>query len=692
MVAQLSIGTSDERINLLDRGGFLLSQWRPTAGGHEATFGESTLADYRQLAAYRDITTIETFELKLRGNSADAAISLTQDLRRILRKALDYWATTWQTDVVYLAAQAQCETNVRYAVVVDARLEQDDNPYGQPFMQAGGGSVMDNLTLIVERGPWLENAPGTGTTVEISAAETYNSRTLGNVNNTGTQTPTSADEVFIANKRSQANLTNIHYWNQSAAAWSANLLAAALPTWLWPAPAEPLQQHDTIVFGIDTTVANSGPFCSLVFDIMTALTAGGGITIQWRYSTGGADVLNNWSVLNVTDNTRTVDAFDTTGVNSVHWDIPTDWTAQNPTVNGGAALGTTGFWVAAYVSAAAGAPTAPRQQNRDIYSIVWPYIEIESDAILGDVPAIARIDLTGEAAYLATGSRESSHFIFGARATDRGTSFVSYINLADEQNPTGITIQALGLTTSMVDYMPTATGRAILWNPLGVEAIDGQVLVTISSALMDHYAGRFHAYAIVSQSGGAAGDFELQLRALGAGVTFYTSDPKTVPTGFPCALIDFGALSLPTGGIGYLEADAPPAHYFYIDGECTAVAPGDLYFLAFVLMPTDEWAGEFIQQVSGEHLHETYFFRADSVGLPRLPISATVRELATPTNIVYFYRSIANAPINIRPNVEERLYLLGGKQYGNDVSAAVELAWRIQLQRNQRYLSMRGAR
>ena len=214
------------------------------------------------------------------------------------------------------------------------------------------------------------------------------------------QETTCLDTVYVGNKHNRAQITNIHYWDASAAAWSGNLFGAATPFAFMP--PSPLQVNDVVVFGIDTSIADSGPFCSLVFDIATALDPGTGITIDWRYSRTGADIVTGpWPSFAhppLQDNTNqsgtmTGDAFDTLGVNSVHWEQPNDWAAFNPAVNGGAALGTTGFWVAAIVTAAAGTPTPPIQQNRDIYSIIWPYITINEDEVSGDIPTWLTVNM-----------------------------------------------------------------------------------------------------------------------------------------------------------------------------------------------------------------------------------------------------------------------------------------------------------
>jgi hypothetical protein len=167
MWQHLSIGTATNRINLLDPASSLLLDWKPRPGDHRGSFRESPAADYRQMASYRDVSTMETFRVHVKGLDQDLAVVVTQNIRRMLRLAIDFWVQNWRTndDLVYLSAQAMCETNRRYAVVIDGRLLGDKSPFAQPFTAA----VKSNMSLIVERGPWTANAPGVGTQLELAS-------------------------------------------------------------------------------------------------------------------------------------------------------------------------------------------------------------------------------------------------------------------------------------------------------------------------------------------------------------------------------------------------------------------------------------------------------------------------------------------------------------------------------------------
>jgi len=927
MLAHLTIGTSTDRIDLLNDKGFYCQNWR--VGGYEpdGIWQESQLADFRQLAAYRDVTVIERFELVLKAASQDLAARMVQDMRAMLRLCLDYWTTTWQTSVVYLEARASCETNMRYAVVYEARLVGESNPFGQPFLQHGGSAVMDELGLLVERGPWLDSAPGSdGTCIEISSqgadqsmfvldfdatdddvncgsdasiddlpsggnftaeawvmADGWGEGTIGHIFNknhwrlyiyghvdfgivawadhattdavlsTGTDdfapdsqwhhiaavwtlatkswdiavdgvwvttpgvydqagvgaytsdaaddliigndqagahtwdgkiglsrisssaiykpglnfTPpdrcdcpavlgsteglwcltegsgaTAYDEtansndgtitgatwlasgctkeymeetcdaksVFVANKHNTAQITNINYWDHSAGAWSANLIGAATPFAFMP--PTPMQQDDFVVFGINTGVAganpDTGPFCSLVFDIGTAIGIGTGLTITWRYHAAGdgADP-TAWTALTVQDNTNqsglgTGDAFDTTGICSVHWEQnqTTAWTIVDPDHTGAAALGVTGYFICAHVSAVVGGnPTPPTQDNRDIYTVTWPYIEFTADKVSGDMPALLRLSYDNRAAYDAAGTTTDlwcQRMIAGLRSYDRGPDFTAYINISDEQNGPGITVTAAGGTSTFQDWVPAATARALQYAPVGVDAWTYRAYIRVTS---DWY-GRFHAFVRGKQHAGVVGCVNVRLSYspmesgyLGARTT--TSRQFLNTNGDQ--LLDFGEIVIgPATSVYPLQV----AHtYLQIEANCTDGGGATAYFYELILMPIDEWAidAEDTSKKSSSRGYTNDFWArlsVDGIRNQRSLLSFLVG--GTSGQITKYWRPITNGIPILQTGKKQRLWFMGTLNYpyndADNVLSAPEICSTIQVWKQQRYTTLRGDR
>jgi hypothetical protein len=154
----LAITDGITRINLL-AGDFRLNDWTPllaaVKGGGAWT--SSPFQPGRRPVVLQPDNIIDTFNLVAAGESQNAIIRNTQELRRLLEKAKNYWLTDWSREPVWIEAQGLCETNLRYAVIYDYRTPQDDNPFIPPF--AGESPAMDEFTLILERGLWTAQCP-----------------------------------------------------------------------------------------------------------------------------------------------------------------------------------------------------------------------------------------------------------------------------------------------------------------------------------------------------------------------------------------------------------------------------------------------------------------------------------------------------------------------------------------------------
>ena len=901
----LSIGTATDRINLLV-GAYGLRDWNVGDTQLDTIFQESQLADYRQMAAYRDTTAIETFQLVLRTRDQDQAARSLQGLRAMMRKIADFWTSTWQTEVVYLAARASCETNMRYAVCHDGRLVGESNPFGQPFLQPGKGAVMDALALIVERGPWLGNAPGTGTCVEISSqgpsvdlfaldfdgvddnvncgsaaslddlpsadftaeawvmadgwgegvrgrifdktywylsisnlhgirafashagspaatwtgpenfapdgqwhhvvtlwdqsllqwtgiaidgqwftddiatgagayvsdaaqdliigndsttAYTWNGKigwcrisdslryTVGNTftppdrctcpaddgdtvslwcmtegsgataadenanANDGTITGAAwvwsdctkeymeatceAQSVFVANKHNVAPITHIYRWDDSLNAWNnAPTPPAAFPVRLLPAvPAV----DDFLLLGINTAVADSGPFSSLVFDISTISED---ITWEWRYYNAAGGVTadpSTWPPLTVQDNTNasglmTGTAFDTEGIGSVHWEQPTAWTAVNP--NPGVALGVTGYWVCAYVTAVGGAPIPPWQDNRDIYTVTWPYTEFTADQVSGDMPALLRLSVDNRAAYNANNTTTNlwcQRVIAGLRSYDRGENFTAYINISDEQNNPEITITLGGGMGAFAEDARAPTGRTSTYTAAAADPMAIRVYIRLTP---DFY-GRFHCFLRGKQATGNPG--EVIVRLAYATVDSYYPASYTMTRTFinteDDQLLDFGEITLgPAAALEPLEVS-----HTYINIEAQATAASTAYFYELILIPIDEWAvdaEDYSKNANGIGYTNDFWshYEIDGIRNSRNVLSYLIGNASG--KIARYWRPITNGLPILQTGKRQRLWFLHARNddYADvdDVRSNPGICSTIQVWKQQRYTTLRG--
>jgi hypothetical protein len=711
-------------ISLLEEYGFLLQDWSPARPAQRQVWQSSPLSDGRQLVDVRHENAGETFTIVNRNFDQDMLIERCQDADRLLLKASAYWTNPNQSTPVYLVARGPCETNTRYAVIHAYGLPSDANPYAQPFYSAFAVKSAPALTLSIERGHWQDTPPTTGIATAISAMQTYNGISFGRdaEDITGTSTylylllesgfrilledgtgfilmeeSTSlalVDEWYVTNHQKLANLTHVYWYDASGPAWSANLVNAARPFTLLPAiPAT----GDIVYFGCDTTVANSGPFSSLVFDILHEAVYVAPAVMAWEYWNGA------WVALTVQDNTAGgndfTHAFSRTGVNSVHWNHPSDWVTT-------AINGVTAYWVRARYTIAAGSVSVPDQRNRPIYSISWPRVDVDDLVVGGDLPAVARILFHPQSDYdVATVNTElyMNRLLLGLRSINRGgvacSSYTPYLNFADEQNPSGVTVAVEATDSSFVTDAIAPTGRRVLYNPGATRAIAEEAWFVLDYTIAQQYYGAFHAFLRCDQDGGAAGDIGCRLHVVvdsRSGTLGYYTDIKYTESLNAWGVLDFGRIVLPPAGI--VAPDTVVQLYIVVE-IVNGAAAASLKLFDLVLMPADEWLADVSENITatsttGEPAVSQYVIDLDSQSDLRRNLLAYVKNAST-MRVVTGYTPYSVGPAMLQANADQRLWFFMGRNATRTTIPRAynqELSATIRLYRAQHYLSMRGSR
>ena len=486
--------------------------------------------------------------------------------------------------------------------------------------------------------------------------------------------------AYIANKWNSAQITNIHYWDSVGGAWSGNLIGAATPFALLP---NPVNANDFVIFGIDTSVLDSGPFSSLVFDIQVPNVA----TIVWKYSDAGGGVLPTaWGVQgSVQDNTNQGGlmggvAFDTVGINSVYWYPNALWIPQNPTV-GGVALGVTGYWMCADVTGGAGG-APPTQANRDIYTVTWPTTQLAEPG--GDMSALLRIRAREESV-----AGQQTRLIAGLRKASRGTDFRSFINFADKQNAPGIVV-TLGGTAAWQTDPVVPSGRNITDTPAAAWGVTA--LVQITSAYSNQYRGTYRMFIRAAQLVVPVGAISFRvLQYIGDAVyadLVWQSSSVTMTRTVSYELLDMGQVSVPA-----VESNEAFETHWTIQTFGNAAAGVDLIDL--IILPVDEWASDLytdllMPSVRSNVVYQGFCAEIDGITYPR----NSPRALSYP----YVTGSLQASPRfvggkgGLIPNEIQYLHsLIAGGVPGSWTSipsagSSIE-SWQV-----QRYSSMRGAR
>lgn len=482
-------------------------------------------------------------------------------------------------------------------------------------------------------------------------------------------------EVYLGNQRTEANITDIYYFDASTATFSPNVMTAALPTQLFPlVPAA----SDILYILLDFTVPGSlVPFASVVWDILTAQT---GITgVAYEYWDGAA-----WVALTIQDNTAVGGIpFSLTGVGSMHWAQPVDW--DFAVVNG-----VTGLAIRIRITSVL-APTPPTQQNRAPYSITWSNVDIASDQVGGDLPALARHKIFTQS---GLGNQRT---LIGLRSVSRGVSFTSMLNWSDVQNPTGITCALFAhADINFVADSRSPTGRCVEYEITGSDALRDIAYIQINNTISNHFYGRFRAFLRLTVDVGTANDIGVQLSYGGLSQSVFSVTLPIVKLPFidEWLLVDMGQIVIP-GSSTLQRSDV--LNNFYFTVSMSHDEDMDLKLYDLVLIPIDEWGGDLVTpNTSGlSSISPPNYLDADSILYPKsgTPVRAFQRD-GSDNDVISVWQSIASQPMILQANAEQQVYLLSAVlDDSSDMQQAFgEIAHKIQTERVQRYLSMRGNR
>lgn len=485
-------------------------------------------------------------------------------------------------------------------------------------------------------------------------------------------------EIYVSNRGNLANLTHIYIDDGGS---FTNIFPASLPVTLFPAtPAN----NDALYFGVNTSNINGGPFGGLVFDLSTPMT--GVFTITWQYYNG------SWTTLN----TSNPDVLSTSGVTSIHWQQPSDWTTTS--VNS-----VTGYWIRALISGISGTVTPPVQRNRDIYAITTPFVNIDDAQVTGDIPSVARCkiynvsDLDGPSG--SAPDLYANRVLVGLRSYNRGSSFTPYLNIADSQNYNGIFI-SLGTNTSFVSDSVSPSGRYAQYNPAGVESMATRATITISPSIASEFYGTYHAFLRGQRSAGSSTDITVRLQiSSGSGGLSFTTISRQFQTTTAFEVLDFGQITLPVSG-SFKSTDLGDSTSITIQASAASGTPNfNMYDL--VLLPVDEWAGSFVDVTNttmseiGRSNNVSKYLDIDSVTDQRTDIKSLIRT-TDGDFITSEYRPEANGEMILQANADQRLWFFAMQTSATGSSyswlAPPEIVHSVQLYATPRYLALRGER
>lgn len=487
---------------------------------------------------------------------------------------------------------------------------------------------------------------------------------------------TCSDEVFIANKQNVAQITHVKVDDGGV---FTDRFPATFPFNLLP---DPFAMNDAVYFGIETAVAQSGPFNNLVFDIGDVLSAVA--TLVWEYWDGGA-----WSTLNVQDRTSVLEV---PGVNSVHWVPPNDW--DSTVIDGVGA-----YWVRLRVSALTTHAQTPTQQNRDVYTTNWPRIDVGDSQVLGDIPALLKIRAHNRSDKDYYNTKDeldslSNRVLIGLRSLSRGSSFTAFLNCSDEQNPIGVSVTShvSGALDDFIVKESAPTGRIVPFSTTAVSSpsLDNYynaVTISLDRTICPDFYGTYHAFlraqleeSFISPSGGDDDvRVRLKIQSGSGGISKVTQFKRFVgwdkngETFKDWQLLDFGRVDLPSSDL-FRITEIPDQLNIVVQ---IANANGtDLVVNLYdvVLIPIDEWAGDFIDSAleNDSGVGNGRLLDIDSVTYPKRRIRSLVRTADASEFITASYQPITPGPAILQSNADQRLWFLTARAVylGEDTAGA----------------------
>lgn len=469
------------------------------------------------------------------------------------------------------------------------------------------------------------------------------------------------DPVHFSLKHILSQLTHLFYYDASAGTYTGNLLGSSLPYALLPAVP---QINDALYVGVQSTVFNNAVFDNIIFNLSTA--SGSNLVGRWEYWDGAA-----WQVLTVVDTTN---GLRVAGIGSVTFSPPSDWATT--TINA-----QTCWYVRFFIPAGIGVVGAPQQGTNDVFTAIWPYVDIDEAQVPGDIIAQAFAQIENVHRDDSNGIK-TSRYIIASRTVGRGADFTPYVNISDQQVPAGFTI-TISAQCAYASNNGAPTGRLVTYTAVG--ASNTPVQVTIDSTKANTYYGKFRVYLVAKQSTVVAtATYQLGV-SIGSGDIAY-NDPVTSIDANSAEVLYLGNLEIPPS-VDISNSDVITQLDLYIN--VTGAAGDVISFYELVLMPADEFIVDtyWFESTTGT-LRVDHKLDVDSIQYPKRTIRTWQKD---DTDYEVAYINDAVGEFALQANTDQRLWFFGAQPGTNNWQMAIT-THAIQLFRNARYFSMRGNR
>lgn len=488
-----------------------------------------------------------------------------------------------------------------------------------------------------------------------------------------------ATPVYVANHRLQSNWTHIFVFDSSGGTYTTvtptnveDNLENSADQLMFPSP---VGTNDAFYVGIQSTAPDAGAFSNLYLHLTEYNYT---LTLAIEYWNGSA-----WTAFTTSELRDNTQSLHRSGLLIWH-DIALGSTAVNSV---------TAYWLRFRVTATGTLSTLlPKFDNA--YIVQQPYVEI--DNLAGDIPAIAQVELYNmlDAGNGNTPSLPTSRLLIGLRSVSRGERFTAYLNLAASQNPPGVTI-ALGSEVAYVtDSVTAAAGQLARYTPVATNVWNRRITVDLDSDLTKDFSGTFQVYLRFYY--GSFADI-VSTRFVLENFTNQgqiTGDEVPLTSVFTADVADLAYLGQFTiQPDRYLSgADAGAGASLGIDFKSTtAGATYAVDCFELILLPADEWIGDFNDANELGAAALEHYINIDSATFPKRILRATIRHRGSEL-VKGVWNTSASGVFALQPGEQQRLWMLCNQLNQGDESqgSAHTIVHQVKLWHHARWLGLRG--
>lgn len=485
--------------------------------------------------------------------------------------------------------------------------------------------------------------------------------------------------MYIANHRLQSNWTHLMVYDSSANSFTTltpNDLDALMETnsssLVFPSP---IGTNDVFYIGIQTTAPDAGAFNNFYIHLTDLNYT---VVFAFEYWNGSA-----WTAFTSSELRDNTSLLHRSGL--VAW--------HNVALGSTAINSVTAYWVRLRVTSTGSLSTAlPRFDN--LYIVQQPFVEI--DNIAGDIPALAQAllynmidDGNGNAPDLPT-----DKVIVGLRTVDRGERFTAFLNLAQSQNPPGVTVGVGTEAAFVTDRALAAAGTFARYTPVNLNIWSEQVGVDLDSDIASDFSGTFQVF-LRYYYGSFADTVSVRLvlenitnrgRITGEAVSL-----EPVPTADITDLAYLGQFTIMPDRY-FASTDASDGSSLSLEFKSSEA--GGIYAVdcvELILIPSDEWIGEASDDNLLAQAGLESYIDLDSATFPKRVLRATTRQRGSEL-VTGILNTSATGVFSLQPGQKQRLWFLFSQLNEDDESqgSAWTLVHQIKMYHHARWVGLRG--